>query len=175
MDKFEVTDHPHQFFNELRWNDKLAIAISRELSLSRNQTQTSHFDSVDSAHCFDHPNIIYSHSLSILTRKNFPLINELNQFIERATETGLFDKWVKRYRSFRGEQLQIQYTIGLTNFIIVMTIYSGMVSLAFIIIVIERFVYGKVRSLNSNPFWRYIEMAIDPYRHFLLEDLDWAH
>lgn len=164
MNIFEVTDHPDKCINELLWNDKLAIAISRELSIcSRNN-----------AYCFDHPNIIYEYSLSMLTRKDFPLINELNQFIQGAVEGGLITRWLKRYRS-REKEIPPEYTdINWENFSIYVVFYLGLTFFAFVMLIIEKIVYRKVREPNSKPFWRYIEMAIDPYRYFFREDLDWA-
>lgn len=37
----------------------------------------------------------------------------------------------------------------------------------------ERFIYKKVRSENSAPIWRYLEIAIDPHRYFFLRDLSY--
>lgn len=46
-----------------------------------------------------------------------------------------------------------------------------MVLLTLLIWIIERIVHKNVRAHNSTGFWRYIEMAIDPYRYFLNFDI----
>lgn len=173
MTKIHVSDHPDQFFYKLQWNDKLAIATFREMSHSRNQI--GNVDSQKTICCFEYPQIIYEYPLKMLIRTDFPFQNELNKFIEKATEGGLIVKWLKNYRSFGKEKSQYQYTtFKIESFPIALGIYIFMITLALITVIMEKLVHGKVRTPNSKPIWRYIEMAIDPYRYFLLKDLDWG-
>ena len=47
-----MTSYPDQYFNKLKWNQNLAIAVSRKLLHLHNQTRVNYSDSVDSAYCF---------------------------------------------------------------------------------------------------------------------------
>lgn len=175
MNNFQVVKQPDRYFCKLQWDNKLAIAIPREQYRSRSETENLGFNYQNIAYCFDHPDVIYDYSLVMLVRNDFLLLNELNHFIRRAIDGGLVDKWLKRYRSFGIGKLDANdTTVKLETLFIELVIYLGIATLAFIIVLVERFVYGKVKTPNSKPWWRYIEMAIDPYRYFLLDDLDWA-
>lgn len=92
--KFQVVEHPYIFLNKLEWNNKLAVAVSTELSFSRVKTENSQIFHQMDFYCFDQPNIIYKYSLKMLTRKSFPYLNELNDFIQRASDGGLIVKWL---------------------------------------------------------------------------------
>lgn len=83
---FEVTEQPEQYLSDLQWNDKLAVAISRDHYLSRSENGLNY---QNIAYCFDHPNFICGYSLTMLARKDFSFLDELNDFIQRAVEGGL--------------------------------------------------------------------------------------
>lgn len=105
---------------------------------------------------------------------NFPLINELNQFIEQAKDSGLITKWLKgnRFEPFLEKPPEFQFIE--INWVAIITLFSiclSILSLASVVLIIEIIVDKKVRAKNSARYWRYIEMSIDPYRHFLNNDL----
>lgn len=159
--------NPNEYIDELIWNDKLAVAIS----YARVQSDRSIFTS---SFCFDTFNSINGYSLKFLMRKDFPLINELNEFILRATDSGLITKWLKgkRFETLKEKPPQFQnISIGISSIIVLLFICAGMLLFGLSILVIEIIVDTKVREENSAQFWFYIQMIIDPYRYFLLNDV----
>lgn len=107
-------------------------------------------------------------------QKDFALINELNEFILRATDSGLINKWLrgKKFETLKEKPQQFQnISIGISSIIVLLFICTGMLVFALSFFIIEIIVDKKVREEISARFWRYIEMSIDPYRYFLLNDV----
>lgn len=172
LSNFEFIDQPNDNLHQLEWNDKLAIAVSNELSLSPIQNGKNQMDPKLKIYCFGNLNGLHQNDLTLLMRKDFPFMEKLNEFVRHASDVGLVAKWLKSYRSiaekpscynyeiFKAQNLYVVFEIGLCIFLI-----------AFIVVIIERFVHKSVRSGNCRRFWRYIEMTIDPYRYLLLNEL----
>lgn len=93
LNRFEVVENASIYFEELKWNNKLAVAVSYEESHSK--TKDVPFEFKKEFYCFAHKDIIYEYSLKMLVRKDFRLLKELNNFIKYANECGLIDKWLK--------------------------------------------------------------------------------
>lgn len=167
LKRFTVPGDLNKYLHRLDWDDKLAVATSSERV--QNDCSLSKF-----VHCFDEPNHIQNHPFKIFMRKDFPLRSELNQFIERVTEAGLIEKWAK-IRSFPMEKPpKFAYSeITKEVYFIFTCLAGGLVSLAVITLIVERIVYKKVRTSAASRVWRYIEITIDPYRYFLLND--WSY
>lgn len=163
LDKFTVTNVTSENFNRLDWNDKLAVASSFERA--QYLRSKSYFD----LYFFDHPNQIHTHASKFLMRPRFSFVNELDKFIEQASNGGLINKWLKRYRlvSKGNDPDEYRYlkfenlAFHFGNSIIVWLF-------ALFVLMIERIVFRKVRMVGSNRFWRYVEILIDPDRHFLM-------
>lgn len=170
MRNFKIVNNTNQYLNALKWENKLAVATSMELIRHGRFKHLSHI------YCFDKSNeSIYGRSLSILVRNNFSQLNELNRFIDLAKSSGLINQWLKQYQVFTEIPLKYEYTpFQLDSIMFELVIYIGIASLATIVLVLELIVNKQVHSPNARKFWRYIEIVIDPYRHFLLNDLDWS-
>ncbi|XP_031634347.1 uncharacterized protein LOC116347768 [Contarinia nasturtii] len=97
LDQFKMVYQPSDYIDQLEWNDKLAVALSRELSRSPTGKDN---DSSLKIYCFEHPNNIYEYPLKVLMHKKFSYAKELNTFIRFARECGLIDKWLKEYLPF---------------------------------------------------------------------------
>lgn len=167
-----MVNYPELYFEQLEWNDKLAVAVSYELSLSFLRIGGNRCDPKTKIYCFDAANSIYDYGLKILMRKDFPLINELNQFILYASESGLINKWLMGNRSLTEKKPLFEYvSFKAESLIVALMIFIGMILLALIVIIVETIVHKKIQGQNFIPFWHYVEIMIDPYRHFLLEDL----
>lgn len=152
--------------HELSWNGTLALATSSAIVQSDRLNARS-------IYCFEKSENIYDFSLKILMHKKFRLVHDLNKFLKQATETGLINKWSKR-TNFAGKSSQFQNYEAANKINTVLVIIWTLMNLsAFAVFIIEIFVDKKVRAKNSAPIWRYIQMSIDPYRYFLLND--WAY
>lgn len=172
--QFKIVKKPIDYLHQLEWNNKLAVGVSRELILSHAGERRNRQDDI---YCFEHSNIIFEHPLSLLTPIDFHLLNELNSFIERANENGLIINWLNQYGTFRDRR----HTFHTENFVYVaedakyiLYLCFCILCVAFIILIIENIVYKMVNGLHPQPFWRFIEMCIDPNRYFFLETSNWG-
>lgn len=163
LQNFKITENITESFHHLEINGHLAVAAS----LEEFKNDRSFINSV---YCFDDFHKIHESFLNILMRLDFPLVNELNLFIQQAADGGLLFKWLKS-KVYIEKSSEFQYIqIDIQTESIVLIIWAGMATFSFLMWIIEKIVYKKVRAPNSSRFWRYIEMAIDPYRHFLNGD-----
>lgn len=152
--------------NQLNQNDRLAVASSFE--------RIQYVASINNlnVYCFKHPNQIYEYSTKFLIRPHYPFSNELNKFIDRASDGGLIIKWLQRYRFPMKKRVEhILEPFRAENFIAQMGVYFFMLTSAFCALILERFVYRMVRMQNTWRIWRLLEIMIDSERYFLLRDL----
>lgn len=157
-----MSEHLHQ----LEWNNKIAVAVS--LAEVQNDRRLSNL-----VYCFNDP--IYEYSLKMFMRNDFPYINELNQFIQQAMDSGLILKWLKGYQFGssikRSEKTLYEYMHNHEALMLLIVFCCLLLSLAFFMWIIEKIVHKKVCTQNSALIWKYIEMMIDPYRHYWNHDL----
>lgn len=169
--EFELVKQPIDYIRQLEWNDKMAVAASHKLSSLSSKSGNDHSDPSMMIYCFKYPEHIHSYWVRMLAKQKFPLLNELNGLIQNAIENGLVEKWLKSFKSFKGKTHQYNEVFGGDAFVVGYGIYSSMLFAAMLILIAERKLYPKVREANAVRFWRYIEMYIDPNRHFLMHDL----
>lgn len=165
LDKFEILKDPKDHLRKLEWNDKLAVAVS----LAR--VKHDKFISRLNFHCFNNPNTIYEYSLKILTSKEFPLMDELNNFIHRASEGGFIVKWLKGFLfgQFIEKKPLFQYVeVKIETLKFIFVIFTCLLLAAFLQAVLERIVHRKIQVKNTG-FWKYVEMTIDSNRYFFIE------
>lgn len=175
MDKFEIIRDPNDYFGQLEWNDKLAIAASRELFTSSTSIEERRLRLKKTVYCFIHPDYIHQYSLKILANKNFVLVKELNRFIQKVSENGCIVKWLKRYRFASEKQPIYEYaTATAQSFVSPLAIGLCLFLLASSAIIAEWFIYRMTRTPNSSKFWQFVQMLIDPDRYFLLDNVDWT-
>lgn len=175
MNNFKIIQNPNDHFGQLEWNDKLAIAASHELSIASTTIEEKRLRLKRKVFCFNHPNSIHEYSIKILAHPKFPLMKQLNEFIRRTGESGCISNWLKRYRLKAEKQPKLQYTtVTIQGFVSSAAVYVCLSFFALFVIAMEILVDRKVKAPDSAPVWRYIEMSIDPYRHFLLNDLDFS-
>lgn len=147
--------------SQLSQNHKLAVAVSRE------QVQSTYRSTTCQLHCFTNAEIIYDYALKFLVNKNFPYLNQLNEFIKTASEAGLIEKWQSKGSSQsyveQGADPYDQLTMGnLYAFnICICIIWIGII----LLFSFEILVHKQVRKPNASRVWRLVEMAIDPDRH----------
>lgn len=162
--KFKSFEHPSDYLDQLKLNDKLAVAASYELSRSK----TKHI------YCFDNENIIYEYSLKMLVRKDFSLLRDLNNFLRGASEGGLIEKWLENYRSLGAKKDHIEFTgFKLESIYFLLCVCVAFLILAFLAIIVERTTFRNNEIPNAKPFWRYVEMIISPYRYFYQRNANW--
>lgn len=172
LSNFELVDQPNDHLFQLERNDRLAIAISKELSLSPIRKGNNRMDPKLKIYCFGNSNSLHEYELTLLLRKNFPYLNEMNKFLKYASGVGLIEKWLKNYRSIAEKPPSYDYEMfKAESLYIAFTVFLCMMFASFIVVIMEKFVHKTVRTGNGGRFWRYIEIIIDPYRYLLLNDL----
>lgn len=149
---------------QLHWNDNLAVAVS--LERVRSEELISKFG----IYCFTGPNHIHGYPLKILAVKEFPLLDDLNEFIKRASESGLIVKWLKGYRYGPTsdkkplfEHMEVNSLLMMCVIIILfMTLF-----VCYLIAILEKKVYEKIHQQNAHSCWRYIDFMMNPNRYWL--------
>lgn len=158
-----------EYLHRLGWNDRLAVATS--FDHFRNDRILSKF-----VYCFDEANNIQTYPLKVFVRKDFPYQVELNKFIQYISENGLTIKWYKKHKfgPFFERPPTYQFIeISIEMFLIIGSVAIIGLFVILLILLLERMVFKKIQSQGAIRLWHYIEMIIDPYRHFLLEDLSY--
>lgn len=121
-------------------------------------------------YCFKSPNHIHEYSLKILASKNFPLLTELNQFIQMATEAGLIVKWLKGYRfasMYEKKPLFEYIEVKMEMFVCFVIIVGSLQVFTCFIGTLEKIAYEKIQLQKVSPFWRRVDIAINPYRYLV--------
>lgn len=95
-------------------------------------------------------------------RKDFHLLNELNNFIFHASEYGLISKWLMVYRSLTEEKPNYRFiTFQFEALAVTNVIYLSINLLALIVTVTEIIVHKKIRTKSMIRFWKLLEMLIE--------------
>lgn len=161
-----ICENLDQCLGQLIENSKLAVAISLA------HAHKSSLISPSEIYCFDESEIIHDYALKFLIRKDFHYLNELNTFIQMTSEGGLIEKWFSNssihthleHFKLDNRQIAMKHLQGAFLLGFLLTILS------FCLLFLERFIYKKMKSHKPHQFWAFIEMLIDPDRHFLLEN-----
>lgn len=164
MKNFKICEDLDDCLNQLLENSKLAVAISREHAF--NTAAISHI------YCFENSEIIYEYALTILVRKDFSYLKELNWFIEILIESGYISKWLTDYQNqshFKSKH-DIYRPTELKHMHGILSILMIVIIVAFAVLLLEKTVYKKTKQQNPSKFWIIIEIMIDPDRHFMLEN-----
>lgn len=167
---FKISNDENYYLRQVEHNSKLAVATSFERA--RKLQSDSHLQ----IHCFNNQNMIHTYSLKLLLKKEFPLFNELNSFIQHASSGGLIVKWLKcnRNDSYSQKALFHYSDANLESFLFGGLLFTALTLLSFAIYIVEIFVYRRVQAQNNARFWRYFEMYIDPHRYLFLDTFDWC-
>lgn len=153
----------NKYLHELDWNNRLAVATSSDQF--RNDQRLT-----ESVYCFDDSNSVLKYPLRMFMRTGFPFHRQLNEFVQRVNENGLIVEWTKK--NIREKPPEFIYTqVSLESFSVGILIIVGLLLLCFGVFILELIVYRRARIPGAARVWRYIEMAIDPNRYFLLYDL----
>lgn len=154
--------------SQLDSNAKLAVAISREHALN------NHLISASQIYCFEKHETIYIYPLTFLVRKHSRYITKLNEMIQLMTTNGIIEKWQSNFRD--QDQTRLNYKEKIYHQLTAVDLFGAFIILgcvelmAFATLVFEVFIYRKARKTNCWRLWLFIEMLIDPDRHFLLKD-----
>lgn len=109
-------------------------------------------------------------------KKDFPLVDELNNFIKYSDQGGLILKWLKDYE-WSQQKFEIDYHVDYESLSLEyiwggLIIYCCQCLLAFTTVIAEQMIHKNARKPNAAKLWIYAEMFIDADRHFLLNKYD---
>lgn len=165
MENFELCGNLDVCLNFLQEDSKLAVAVSREHAINHQ------LNSFSPIYCFKRSETIYKYTLKFLMQKDFPYMNELNQFIRRVDAAGLIVKWHSDCNNpnFPKRKQKFYRQIKLQSFYGVFLIWFALQLLTLITFIFEKIIYKKLKAHRPSRFWIFADMFIDPERHFLLE------
>lgn len=148
-------------------NADLAVAVSLEHARNNKLIPMSEI------YCFENGEQIWKYPTKILVRNDFPLLNELNAFINQAISNGLMEKWLTKTWS-RPDYLQEdddngQITIANFSGFFVLWICLSIVPTA--VCLIEKTIARFANKSNPSRISLLLEMLIDGERHFLLQNI----
>lgn len=166
LSRFKICNDYIECLSQLEQNTRMAVAISYEEVRRIRRNSDLQFL------CLKRPEIIHSFPMKFLVRKNFTHITELNEFIKAASASGLIEKF-RSTRIQSSEQAE-KATYGLVTFQHIaggLLIFLCMLMYQFFIFFTEIVVHNQARNSNKKyrRFWIFIEMIINPKRHFLNE------
>lgn len=165
---FKLCENLDVCLSRLLREPKLAVAISYE------HAQNSHLILSTDIYCFERSEIIYDYALKFLVRKDFGHLHQLNAFIKAASSSGLIEKWRLDNR------IKSQVENGKTSYFKTMNmdelqgyfvVCAIMVTVNFVVFLLEKYIHNKVREPNHSRLWNIVEMIINPDRHFLKETI----
>ena len=162
LEKFRICEDLNICSNQLNRERRMAVAISRaHVRNSRLSLQTF---------CFEMLEDIHDYELKFLVRKDFPYLNELNEFIRMASANGLIENWhaKRRIRYAKGYNDE-NYETNSDSYKGIWMIYSVVLGFMLLTLYCERLIHKKARQPNPKRFWLIAEMIIDPNRHFWLK------
>lgn len=116
---------------------------------------------------------ITEYALKILVQTDFPLLSELNRFIDETSTNGLIVKWlseawIRPVYEYKDEDLS-QITMGNCSEFFILLICIWLVP-SFVFIV-EKIVFKAAHQPNASKFSILFEKLIDGDRHILLNDI----
>lgn len=168
LQNFEIFNDPNIYLKRLEWDNKLAVAVSREQMRNDETLSGMHI------YCFKNPNHIYEYPMRILTTKKFRHLSQLNRFIEMISESGLIGKWLRgiQFGQFGEKKSQIKYSeVDMEVIWVLMVIIAILMLFSTYVLYVERAMDKRDKNKPNARIWRIIKMLIDPDRHFFMDDL----
>lgn len=165
IEKFKSCENLNTCLKQLEGNPKLAVAISREHALN------NHLISASQLYCFEKSEIIHSYHLKFLLNKEFLYKTQLDRFIQMASANGLIEKWYSK-RRIKASQKYTERSIGVLTMENAQKLFLEWLSFllsTIVVLLLEIFIHNRVKN-SRLKIWKLIEMLIDPYRHFWLEN-----
>lgn len=165
IDKFKICEDINVCLGQLDQNSRLAVAISRERDLNSIIETSSEF-------CFEKSETIHEYPMTLFVRRDFLYLENLNRFIQMASECGLIEKWHidSQIQSHYKSNENIYKHLTLDNFRGIYIIWCIILLIDFFVLLLERFIHRKARMPNPSRFWIIVEMFIDSDRHFWVEN-----
>lgn len=156
---------------QLDSNRRFAVGISRE------HAQNSRLIPAFKIYCFENAEQIMRYSVQILVRKEFPLFEELNAFINLAQASGLVAKWwtQTRIRSDYEYYEEENGDITMDNFNGFFIFWVSLLIVPALIYVFEKIIFYFAQKPNPSTIFILLEMIIDGERYFLLNDIRFDH
>lgn len=147
---------------EVKSNDKLAVAISRQHAINARIPLSD-----EDMFCFDKSNNLFSFSVVMLFKNDHHLLPVVNQLIRRITESGFILRWKTEveYLKFkedikRGDPHENAEPINLGHLLGSFALLGVGLSLAILGFLFEYFVYYMAKKRKIKFFQNYIETHV---------------
>ncbi|XP_031623072.1 uncharacterized protein LOC116340623 [Contarinia nasturtii] len=148
LHRFTIKDHK-----------KYALAVSRKW-IERKQ-----FDALNKISCFEKAENLKNYSVSLLVRKDFGCMNEINEIIRNALEAGLIQKWKQDGQSiklYKNVNAFSSHSYSRLSDVIVIAIA---LFISVLVILAELVVDNRMESLNRYNISIFIYKSFWTRRH----------
>lgn len=157
-------------FETLQSNVQQAIALSHE------QVESFQRESASKMFCFGRTDVVaYEYAPRFIVQKSFPYLKKFNAFISAARNSGWISKWLKenqRKKFFNIKSPPKDFVSKLADWFGILVMYFIIVPGVLFVFIAERIIHNRVQKYKKPiKFWAIAELLIDPYRHFLNNDL----
>lgn len=145
-------------------NDDLAVGGSRQNILnSRSYSPSKIF-------CFDRDKSIASYHPALMMRNEFHLRPRINEIIQNAFDSGLFDKWNRDNQKKKERLIPFEEPDALNIYHLIPAFINFIFCGSFISILTffcECFIHRKMQEQNLSRNCMYVEQFLDSDRHYL--------
>lgn len=168
IERFAICNDSESCLNQLKSGRSMAVAFSREY------IKTISPAIISDIYCFEPNHSIYEYNLYFLVEKKFKYLNELNEFILRASRGGFIEKW-SSHEKFKFHSQSFIRPITLEKLSSLFLVCFPLVCLALSVLMLERIIHERSRNRNVQRIWRWADIIIKPDRHFLLYDFSYNY
>lgn len=148
---------------QLKWDDKLAVSISRLRAENCALIRKSEM------YCFSMRENIYTYSQSLRTTKKYEFLPQIDIFIRRCSEAGLFQKWNRESSMYRNDPVH-----KFDRRIILSIAHIGAALLALVcglcigllVLMAECVAFRKTKQPNCRRFWFFLSRIVDGRRFY---------
>lgn len=145
-------------------NARLAVAVSQRHAMNNPTLPESMI------YCFADSEHIYRYPVSMIIRKDNPMLDAINEHIQWAVEGGLLVKWFKDIQATFNRAIDENLgpkKLAIENISAALFGYALFGMFAVCAFIAEHIVHRAARRSGAGRFWKIADMLIDGDRHFL--------
>lgn len=131
--------------------------LNYAVALPRSEAERTHQFASNELYCFEKAENIQNYSVSLMVRKNFECMPEVNEIIKQALEAGLIKKWSSDSQSLRQHENSnspknnlipklSNISLMLIGFIVTMLVFS-----------VEFVMHNRIDALNHQNFMIFVD------------------
>lgn len=147
---------------QLKWDDKLAVASSRALAENIPQIiDKSEF------YCFSRDENIHILPITLLIMPKYEFQAEVNAIIRRSLEAGLIEKWQRdssSYRNYSFEKDDRKIILSVVHIAAALFVLFCGLCLASLTLITECVAFHRTKQADCNRFWIFVAKTVEGRR-----------